>query len=201
MLVIPTGVEVCALLTSEDVIHAFWVPQLNGKRDQVPGQATLLRQQADQPGEHCGQCAEFCGLSHSLIRTRVQAVTPVEFDEWVANQQAPGVPPEEGSDAAAGLEVFGARGCSQCHTVDYGPGSDLTNRVPAEAFSGPDLTHFASRRVFAGASLPKQGETLREALARWLADPPSVKPGSFMPNLALTGQEIDSLIAWLESLE
>ena len=201
VLVIPIGREVCARLTSDDVIHSFWVPQLNGKRDQVPGQTTLLRLQADQPGEYWGQCAEFCGLSHSLMRTRVQAVIEAEFDEWVAGQQTPAVPPEEGSKAAAGLEVFQARGCTQCHTVDYGPDSDLTNLVPEEAFSGPDLTHFASRRVFAGASLPQQGETYREGLTRWLADPPAVKPGSFMPNLGVTQREIDSLIAWLETLE
>lgn len=135
------------------------------------------------------------------MRTRVQAVTPSEFDQWVADQQAPADPPEEGSQAAAGLEVFQARGCVQCHMVDYGPDSDLTNLVPEEAFSGPNLTHFASRRVFAGASLPQQGETYRQALSRWLADPPAVKPGSFMPNLALTQQEIDSLIAWRETLD
>lgn len=201
VMVIPSGREVCARLTSEDVIHSFWVPQLNGKRDQVPGQTTFLRLQADRPGEYWGQCAEFCGLSHSLMRTRVQAVTPVEFDQWVTAQQSPAVPPEKESQAAEGLDVFRARGCTQCHTVDYGPDSDLTNLVPDEAFSGPDLTHFASRHVFAGASLPEQGETYREALTRWLASPPAIKPGSYMPDLRLTQQEIDSLIAWLATLE
>lgn len=201
MLVIPTGREVCARLTSEDVIHSYWVPQLNGKRDQVPGQITLLRLQADQPGEYWGQCAEFCGLSHSLMRTRVEALPQTEFDAWVAAQQTPAVSPQPGTEAARGLEVFASRGCTQCHTVDYGPDSEFTSIVPEEAFTGPNLTHFASRRVFAGASLPEQGETYRKALTRWLADPPAVKPGSYMPNLELTQEEIDSLIAWLETLE
>ncbi|MGH8937316.1 MAG: cytochrome c oxidase subunit II, partial [Acidimicrobiia bacterium] len=201
VLVIPTGREVCAELTSEDVIHSFWVPQLNGKRDQVPGQTNLLRLQADQPGEYWGKCAEFCGLSHSLMRTRVQALPPAEFQSWTINQQTPARPPAAGTAAAEGLDVFQTRGCIQCHSVDYGPESELTNLIPDDAFAGPNLTHFASRHVFAGASLPQQGETYREALTRWLANPPAIKPGSYMPNLALTQQEIDSLIAWLSTLK
>ncbi|MGH8925586.1 MAG: cytochrome c oxidase subunit II [Acidimicrobiia bacterium] len=201
VLVIPAGREVCAELTSEDVIHSYWVPQLNGKRDQVPGQTTLLRLQADQPGEYWGQCAEFCGLSHSLMRTRVQALPEAEFDAWVAAQRLPAELPTPATAATAGFEVFRARGCTQCHTVNYGTSSDITNLVPEAGFNGPNLTHFASRRVFAGASLPASGETYVQALKRWLANPPALKPGSFMPNLQLTEQEIDALIAWLQTLK
>jgi cytochrome c oxidase subunit 2 len=201
VLVIPSGSEVCAHLTSEDVIHSFWVPQLNGKRDQVPGQTTFLRLQADDPGEYWGQCAEFCGLSHSLMRTRVQALSPPDFDRWVAGQKQPPPIPEPDSEAELGLRLFQSRGCTQCHTVDYGPDRTESNLVPDDAFAGPDLTHFASRRVFAGASLPTDGETYEEALRGWLADPPAIKPGSFMPNLGLSEEEINSLIAWLETLE
>ena len=201
VLVIPAGREVCAKLTSEDVIHSYWVPQLNGKRDQVPGQTTLLRLQADQRGEYWGQCAEFCGLSHSLMRTLVQALPTAEFDAWVTAQRLPADLPIQATAAAQGVEVFRTRGCTQCHTVDYGTNSDITNLVLEDGFNGPNLTHFASRRMFAGASLPASGETYVQALKRWLTNPPALKPGSFMPNLQLTEKEIEALIAWLQTLK
>jgi cytochrome c oxidase subunit 2 len=104
----------------------------------------------------------------------------------------------EGTPEYEGYQVYLNKACTQCHTVRFEDDS-LSNIVDESGFHAPDLTHFGSRGVFAGASLPEEGETKNEALKRWLADPPSVKPGSFMPNLALTEQEIDNLIAWLES--
>ena len=198
VLVIPAGEEVCAEMTSADVLHNFWVPALHGKRYLVPGQTTQLRLEASEPGEYWGQCAEFCGLSHALMRARVVAMEPSDFEAWVAEQQAPAKMPAEGTLEAEGFQVFQNRGCAQCHTVRMEDAS-ASNIISPGSFNGPDLTHFASRSVFAGATLPGLGETRQDALARWLADPPSVKPGSFMPNLALTEQEIDALIAWLES--
>jgi cytochrome c oxidase subunit 2 len=189
-LVLPAGREVCATMTSEDVLHNFWIPSLNGKRYLVPGQETLLRLQAFEPGTYIGQCAEFCGLSHSLMRARAVAVTEEEFAAWIASQQEPAAAPAEGSEAAAGLEVFLNR-CTQCHTIEP------FNEVALDQFSGPDLTHFMSRDTIAGGAL----EYSRENLTRWLANPPEVKPGSFMPDLGLTQEEIDSLIAFLETLE
>ena len=195
VMVIPAGREVCAEMTSGDVVHNFWVPALHGKRYLVPGQTTLLRLEASQPGEFWGHCAEFCGLSHSLMRTRVQSVSEADFATWVAAQQESASLPEEGTLAFEGYQVFLNRGCIQCHAVAFD--TDPVS-IPSDAFNGPDLTHFASRQVFAGATLPEEGETREAALRRWLADPPNVKPGSFMPNLALTSQEIDALIAFLE---
>ena len=200
VMVIPAGREVCADMTSDDVLHNFWIPALNGKRYLIPGQQTTLRLQADEPGEYWGHCAEFCGLSHSLMRARVIALPPDEYDAWIENQTTPATEPAEGTQAYEGLQVYVNRGCTQCHTVDYGPDSDFTNVVPTEAFNGPDLTHFADRSVFAGAYLPYEGVGYEEALTEWLVNPPGVKPGSFMPNLGLTAQEIDDLIAWLETL-
>ncbi|MEE8406095.1 MAG: cytochrome c oxidase subunit II [Acidimicrobiia bacterium] len=198
VMVIPAGQEICAVMTSDDVLHNFWIPALHGKRYLVPGQVTELRLESYEPGEFWGHCAEFCGLSHSLMRARVLAVTPAEFDTWVADQQAPATLPAEGTPEYDGYQVFTSKGCVQCHTVRFDDDS-ASNIVPREAFNGPDLTHFASRTVFAGASLPEEGQSYDAALKAWLADPPSVKPGSFMPNLALTSQEIDDLIVWLES--
>ncbi len=201
VLVIPVDTPVCASMTSEDVIHSFWVPALNGKRYLIPGQTTVLPLEASEPGEYWAQCGEFCGLSHALMRARVIALPQDEFDAWVAAQKTPATEPEPGTPAAEGLAVFQQKGCAACHGVNYGPDSEFTTIIAPDAFNGPDLTHFASRDVFAGAYLPRDGETRREALAAWLANPPDVKPGSFMPNLGLTQEEIDLLIEWLETLK
>lgn len=200
VMVIPAGQEICAQMTSDDVVHNFWVPALNGKRYLIPGTTTELRLQADEPGEYWGHCAEFCGLSHALMRTRVQAVERGEYDRWVADQQRPATLPSEGDPGYEGYQVFLDRACIQCHTVRFDD-EEASNIIPRDQFKGPDLTHFASRNKFAGAILPEAGETREEALKRWLADPPFVKPGSFMPDLALTESEIDALIVFLEGNE
>ncbi|MFP3914084.1 MAG: cytochrome c oxidase subunit II [Actinomycetota bacterium] len=205
VMVIPAGEEVCAILSSEDVIHNFWVPKLNGKRYAIPGQETVLRLEADEPGAYAAHCAEFCGLSHSLMRAEVRAVPRADFDDWLARQQEPASVPEEGTPEFEGLQLFMNGQCVQCHTVEVEENDqDISSNVIArEQFNGPNLTHFGDqyRTVFAGAALPEEGEDFEAALKRWLADPPEVKPGSFMPQLDLTEDEIDSLIAWLESLE
>jgi len=198
VLVMPVDEEVCLEMTSADVLHNYWVPSLMGKRYLVPGQTTLLRMEADETGEFWGHCAEFCGLSHSLMRARVQVVDQGQFDTWVGNQQEPAALPAEEDPEYDGYQVFVNKGCVQCHTVRF-DNADASNIVAQGAFNGPDLTHFASRDTFAGATLPEEEQSYEAALTEWLADPPYKKPGSFMPNLALTSQEIDSLIVWLES--
>jgi cytochrome c oxidase subunit 2 len=200
VMVIPADQEVCAVMTSDDVLHNFWIPALNGKRYLVPGQTTELRLQADAPGEYWGHCAEFCGLSHSLMRARVQALDPAEYEAWLTAQQAGATLPVEGDPEYQGYQVYLNKQCIQCHTVRFEDDS-ASNIVPPEAFNGPELTHFASRNVFAGAILPAEGQGREDALKEWLADPPNTKPGSFMPDLALTEAEIDALIVWLESME
>ncbi len=192
VLVIPAGQEVCLNMTSDDVIHNFWIPKLNGKRYLVPGEETLLRLQADEPGEYWGQCGEFCGLSHAMMRARVEALTPEEFEAWTAAQLEPALAAEQGSAAARGEEVFLGQACIGCHNISE---VNPLDTATAEIY-GPDLTHFASRNVFAGATL----DNTPENLALWLANPPAVKPGSYMPNLNLSQSDIDDLIAYLESL-
>ncbi len=195
VMVIPAGEEICLNMTSEDVLHNFWVPKLNGKRYLVPGQQTVLTLEADEPGEYWGQCGEFCGLSHALMRARVRAVDVEDYAAWVARMQQPAELPDAGRNpeerlAEAGLDQFKGI-CSTCHVIDGV--NQLDNPI------GPNLTHFADpyRNVFAGASL----ERTEEELAEWLADPPTIKPGSFMPNLNLTADEIDELVAFLQSLD
>ena len=202
VLVMPADQNVCAVMTSVDVLHNFWIPALNGKRYLVPGQETLLPLHAYEPGEFWGHCAEFCGLSHSLMRARAQVLSQDDFDAWVVSQQAEAPVPAEGTPAWNGLQVFLNRGCTQCHTVDFEDNNlEIADNIVADpGFNGPNLTHFASRSVFAGAYLPYEGLSYNDALTQWLANPPEVKPGSFMPDLGLTQQEIDDLIAWMETL-
>src|SRR5690606_35211825 len=199
-MVIPADEEVCAVLSSEDVVHNFWVPKLNGKRYLIPGQETVLRLQADQPGTYHAHCAEFCGLSHSLMRAQVEAVDRAEFEAWIARQLEPAPLPEEGTPEFDGLQVFQQGQCVQCHALDL-PGDDQDNVAERDMLNGPNVTPVGDgdRARFAGGVLPGHGEDFEGGLKRWLADPPSGQPGRFMPDLGLTESDIDALVAWLRS--
>jgi cytochrome c oxidase subunit 2 len=196
-LVIPAGREICLSMTSEDVLHNYWAPKLNGKRYLIPGEQTTLLLESYplddgvESEEIYVHCAEFCGLSHARMRARVIAVTDAGFDEWVAGQQQEAAAPTDPL-AEQGLALFSEKGCSGCHLIRGVV--DGTN----EALLGPELTHFASRGSFAGSTLEYEDP---DALKMWLADPPTWKPGSFMPNLGLTAEEIDALEAYLRSLK
>jgi cytochrome c oxidase subunit II len=192
---IPVDEPVFLTLTSEDVIHSFWVPRLAGKQDLVPGKTEALTIQADEPGTYLGECTEYCGLSHANMRFLVVAETEEDFQTWVSGQRQTAVDPTADSEAAEGLEVFrtplpqGTGTCIACHAVEGIEG--------AAAEIGPDLTHFGSRQTLAGGILPNTPEEL----ARWLANPPGVKPGSKMPDYNLTDEQIEALVAYLHSLE
>ena len=192
VLVIPADKPVRLEMWSNDVLHNYWVPKLNGKRYLVPGQTTYLNLHADSPDEFWAQCGEYCGLSHSKMRGRVLSLSQKDFDNWVANEQknATAFSNEDLSLAAEGQQVYLNAGCTQCHVVN-GVWDVQGDRI------APNLTHFAVRNVFAGAAL----ENNRENLTRWLANPAEVKPGIFMPNLELTESEINALIAYLETLK
>lgn len=156
-LVVPVGRQVALTQTSNDVIHSFWIPALNGKKDAVPGMDTHWSLQADTVGVYRGQCTEFCGLSHGNMRMLVRAIDSTAFfGEWVPNQQQPARTPAPGSAAAAGEEVFKAQLCSSCHLirgVSDEKHADPETGVTAQLVSGvaPDLTHFATRGTFAGS--------------------------------------------------
>ncbi len=172
----------------DDVIHSFWVPELAGKQDVVPGRTNRLVLQADEPGTYSGQCAEFCGLSHAYMRFKVIAQPRSEFDQWVRDQQADATAPTQGSLAATGMDEFLNGACIACHAIQ---GTD------AAAIGGPNLTHLMSRDCFAGCSFD-----LTEAnLKRWLEDPPAMKSGSWMPDYGLTPDQIDALVAYLTTLK
>jgi cytochrome c oxidase subunit 2 len=216
-IVIPTGRDVQVRISSRDVIHSFWIPALNGKRDAVPGRVSSITIEANTPGEYWGQCTEFCGLSHANMRIRAVALSPADFDAWVTNQQNPAVEPSDDA-AKAGQETFTARGCNSCHAIT---GVSDPQDVPLVAGAAPNLTHLMSRTTFAGAAyelitsdcdVPPPGPTgtppeclNRNDLEAWLRDPNALVPmaaseGRGMPNLNLTEAEIDSLVAYLSTL-
>ncbi|CAN5622761.1 cytochrome c oxidase subunit II [soil metagenome] len=209
---IPVGQEVVLELQgaatdavdgTAEVIHSFWIPRLAGTQDMVPGHTNFLRIEADEPDRYMGQCKEFCGLSHANMRIVAFSHTQEDFDAWVDEQTAPAVENLSG-DAAAGQELFNenfdvrstvveegadAYACASCHAVQ--PGLDVPLRT------GPNLTHFASRTTFAGGTFENNAENL----AAWLRNPHDVRPGSKMPALDLSEDQISDLVAYLESLE
>lgn len=189
---IPVGVPVWLTLESKDVIHSFWAPKLNGKRDVVPGRTHTWKLEADEPGVYSGQCAEFCGTSHAFMRLKVVAHDQAGWDEWVAQMQAPLEAPEEGSLAAEGHELFLQKGCAGCHQVD-----GEFEEVAEDAPSAPNLTKLFTRDCFAGCIYDLND---RNELEAWLRDPQR-KDGSLMVIGELTEDEIDRLYAYLETLK
>ena len=186
-LVIPTGEDVLLNLYSADVIHAYWIPKLNGKRDVIPGRLQQLKLHADEPGFYYGQCTEFCGDSHAYMRNHALAMPRAEFDQWLEDQQEDAPEPSDGTPEAEGRDLFTAKGCAGCHTV----------KGVSQGRIGPDLTHLKSRRTFAGSIFRNTPDNL----AAWLRDPPEEKPGALMPDLNLTEDEIRNLVAYLETLK
>jgi cytochrome c oxidase subunit 2 len=176
------------------VIHSFWVPELAGTQDVVPGQTNTLWIEADEPGTYEGQCKEFCGLSHAYMKFTVVAHTPQDFERWVQGQEAPAPVPGPGGQAAEGARVFAER-CTGCHTIDGLQGPDGQPIVGSNG--APNLTHFMSRECFRGCTMP----ITRANLERWLRNPQAVEAGSWMIlNPPLTEQQIDDLVELLTTL-
>ena len=183
---VPVGRPVRIELAAADVIHSFWVPNLAGKQDMIPGRDNTLAFTADKPGVYRGQCAEFCGLQHAHMAILVIADEPEAFDAWRAAQLSDARPPSS-SELEAGRKVFLARQCSACHAV---------RGTAAAASNGPDLTHVGGRRTIAAGLF----ETTRGSLAAWIADPQTLKPGNNMPMVDLNADELRAVSAYLESL-
>jgi cytochrome c oxidase subunit 2 len=183
---IPVGVPVVLRAISRDVIHSFWVPSLHGKRDLIPGQVTNFWIQAERSGVYRGRCAEFCGHQHAYMAFDVVAEPMETFQEWIRHQRE--VASEPGTDLALrGQEVFLRSTCVMCHTI---------RGTPAGSRVGPELTHVASRRMLAAATIPDTAGHL----AGWVIDPQSVKPGNRMPATVLPSEELNAVLAYLGSL-
>jgi cytochrome c oxidase subunit II len=183
---LPVGRAVEVRLRTADVIHSFWVPRLGGKVDMIPGRTNVLRLRADEEGVFRGQCAEFCGLQHALMGMEVVAHAPEAFERWLEEQRRPAAPPAD-SARAHGERVFLRSSCALCHTV-RGTG--------ARGLVGPDLTHLASRRTLAAATLPNR----RGQLAGWIVDPRAIKPGTHMPATELEPRDLTALLDYLQGL-
>jgi cytochrome c oxidase subunit II len=184
---IPVGQQVQFKLHSADVIHSFWVPELGGKTDLIPGKENAMWLQADRVGTFRGQCAEYCGLQHAHMALWVVAEPADQFGSWVAAQQQPAPYPTDAT-IRAGQQVFLGSACVYCHTV---AGTNATGRI------GPNLTHMGSRMTLAAGTVPNT----RANLAGWVLDPQHIKPGNEMPPTALSGPDVQLLLAYLETLK
>ena len=202
---LPVGRPVVLDLRSADVIHSFWVPNLSGKEDMIPGRTNRLKVQADRPGRFGGICAEYCGGPHALMGFVTVAHDDAEYRRWLAGertapsnadpQQVPGRMPSASRTTPArfsaatldGRALFMENGCAACHRV---AGTE------ANGLSGPDLTHVARRLTLGAGVLPNN----RGTLAGWIGDAQAIKPGNRMPSYdMLSAQEVDAIAAWLES--
>lgn len=184
---IPSGQKLLVRLESADVIHDWWVPRLGRKMDAIPGQGNLVWMEAREPGTYLGACSEFCGAQHAWMRIQVIAHSPADFADWEQAQlQTPAAP----TDALVrrGEALFTQKTCANCHTV---AGTE------AQANVGPNLTHVASQETLLTGIL----ENTPNNLARWLKNPQAIKPGAHMPDFLLTPDEINALVAYLQSLK
>lgn len=180
---IPAGEPVRFKLIGGDVIHSFWVPALAGKTDTIPGQTNITWLQAERPGVYRGQCTEYCGKQHANMAFFVVANEPARFEEWRQKQIAPAAP---SADVAQGLSAFQTR-CGACHTV---------RGTPAGGKVGPDLTHVMSRGTIAAGTLPNTPGHL----TGWIANPQGVKPGNHMPQIDMSGADLNAIRTFLQTL-
>jgi cytochrome c oxidase subunit 2 len=183
---IPVGVPVVIKAISQDVIHSFWVPNLSGKRDLIPGQVTSTWIQADAPGVYRGQCAEFCGYQHAKMAFLVVAEPIERFQSWIDGQRQP-APEPASEEERRGRDLVLARACVLCHSVQG---------TPAGSHVGPDLTHVASRQTIAAGTLPNT----EASLEAWLDDPQAIKPGTAMPSHLLGDTDRRAVAAYLRTL-
>ncbi len=184
---VPVGKPVVILTNSADVIHSFWAPSINGKRDLLPGYSSAFWIKIDNPGVYHGQCAEFCGLQHAHMGFSIIAEHEDAFAAWKQQQLKPATDPTD-AEAVHGREVFLTHACIMCHTIR---GTDAASHV------GPDLTHIASRAMIAAESLPNT----RGAMAGWIVDPQRIKPGNQMPPNPLQPDDLQALITYLQTLK
>ena len=184
---VPVGRPVVISLKADDVIHTFWVPNLHGKKDMIPGRDATIEFRADRAGTYRGQCAEFCGLEHALMAFSVVAEPPARYEAWAAHQREPA--PQAVTDMhKRGEQLFTTGACANCHTV---------RGTSAAGLLGPDLTHLMSRPMLAAGTF----DNTPANLAAWIAAPGSMKPGTSMPASRFSQQDMAALVAWLGTLQ
>ncbi|HEV2582751.1 MAG TPA: cytochrome c oxidase subunit II [Ktedonobacteraceae bacterium] len=215
-LVVPQGTLIHTVLESNNVIHSFWVPQITGKTDVVPGHMNDKLFKADDTGTFRGLCTEYCGLEHAHMAFDLVVMTPANYQTWVSGQQLKAQIPASGA-AQAGYKLFtGSGGCVGCHGI-VGVNLNSFSDPVGNSLVGPNLTHFGSRDLIAGGVLswsasscvvttdaqgnPAIANPSACGLYQWLQDPQAVKPGNDMNIRSLSPTEIAQLIAFLESLQ
>lgn len=184
---VPVGKPIVILTASRDVIHSFWAPNIDGKRDLLPGYQSAFSFQVDKAGIYHGQCAEFCGEQHAHMGFEIVAEPIDQFQQWLEQQRKPAVEPVD-TTTVRGREVFLTHACVLCHTIR---GTDAGSKV------GPDLTHVAGRRLLAAAAI----SNAPGSLAGWITDPQRIKPGVRMPANPLPPDDLQALVAYLRSLQ
>jgi cytochrome c oxidase subunit 2 len=184
---IPVGQPVRIELASGDVVHNFWIPELQGKFDLIPGRTSSVWIQADQPGVYQGICAEYCGEQHAKMHFVVVAEPPDQFAAWLERQRQPAAAPADPL-LLRGQQLFLGSACVYCHAIG---GTNANSRF------GPDLTHLTSRLTLAAGTL----ENNRGNLAGWILNPQTIKPGNKMPPVVLESEDLQALLAYLETLE
>lgn len=184
---VPVGRPVHLRMTANDVIHSFWIPQMGGKRDVIPNRVTDIVFTPLEAGVYLGQCAEFCGESHALMKMRLIAQEPADFDRWLADQSQPAVASAD-SAVVIGERLVAGGVCAGCHTI----------RGTTAQFGrlGPDLTHIARRTTIAAGYLENNAENL----GRWVQNAPGLKPGALMPAMQFSEQELAFIVAYLQTL-
>ncbi len=192
---VPVGQPVQLLLETDNVLHSFWVPQMAGKRDLITNRVNRLIFTPREPGVYLGQCAEFCGDSHALMKMRMIAHTPQGFQDWLNNEAGPALEPTDSTSAVAlGKKLVTQGVCAGCHVIQ---GTPMVGRT------GPNLTHFGRRRTLAAGIVENNAANL----AAWVRNAPAMKPGSLMPQLGgdipngLTEEQISYIVAYLQSLQ
>ena len=184
---VPVGRPVIVTLTADDVIHSFWVPSLHGKKDAIPGRTSTIQFRADRAGRYRGQCAEYCGLEHAYMAFEIVATPQTEYDAW-ADAQRQAAPDPTDARTKRGRDLFLSGSCMLCHAV---------RGTTAGARKAPDLTHVASRSELAAGRLPNTPHDLEE----WIRDPQKFKPGANMPAHPLADDDMDAIVAYLETLK
>ncbi len=184
---IPVGTPVLFKLTSADVIHSFWVPQLHSKLDMIPGQTNTVWVQADQMGSYQGECAEYCGEQHAGMDFTVVVESADDYAKWV-NLQKQDAPKPTTDLVLAGEQTFLGSSCVYCHAIK---GTNASGTI------GPDLTHFASRATIGAGVLPNTPGNL----AGWIINSQAIKPGNKMPPMDLNSDQLQSVLAYLETLK
>jgi cytochrome c oxidase subunit 2 len=184
---VPVGRPIVISLKSFDVIHSFWVPNLHGKVDLIPGRENLVTLQVDKAGIYRGQCAEYCGLQHAHMAFTVIAEDSDAFERWLTAQRV-SAPQPSSPEQTHGLAVVERGPCQMCHTI---------RGTMANGRFGPDLTHVATRSTLASGTVPNTPDTL----ANWIKDPQHIKPGTRMPSTGLSQEELQALVAYLQTLK